>query len=845
MRQISAILIICITVLSGCRKDNIFNDGVSKKLAEYRSDIVSDVTYSLTFIIPEGKDEQISATETLEFNMKRKGGIMLLDFRAPSDYLYKISVNGKSIKPRIKNHHIILGKKLLDTGLNSVTMEFRAGDLSLNRNNDYLYTLFVPDRACTAFPCFDQPDIKAVFKLTLDLPADYEAISNNDIISSDSTNNRKRVVFASGNKISTYLFAFTAGRFKRIEKEIDGFKMEMLHRETNDENIEKNSDDIFRLHYDAVRWLEEYTGIRYPFSKFGFVLLPDFQYRGMEHPGAIDYRASLLLLDKSPTLTDRMSRASLIAHETAHIWFGDLVTMKWFDDVWLKEVFAGFMSDKIVAPSFPTIDHNLRFLLSHYPVAYNVDRTKGTNPVIQKLDNLKDAGSLYGAIIYDKAPIIMKHLELITGEDGLKKGLQEYLDRYSYSNARWDDLITIMEKSSSKQLTPWSQAWTREAGMPIITPVISERNGYYRLSFGENDSQEKLRHWPQTFRTKVLTLQELVKGELIPGDTSSYINCKTLPMVIISDTAGLAYGCFEMNNHPINLFRKNIKDFPNPIERGVIYINAFESMFAGTLSPEVVYSLYFSSLQNETEVQLLSFLAERIPVLFWNRLNNQARSFFAPDIERFLWEKIINETDPSLERVWFNLFRDIAISDKALSRLYSLWESEMLPGDLRLSEDELCTLAFNLALREYNDSEYILARQYSRISNDDRREKFTFITPALSAQQAIRDAFFESLCHPQNREKETWVIEALRYLHHPLRAQSSEKYILPSLEMVEEIKTTGDIFFPSAWINATLAGHNTDEAHMVVESFLSSHRKYPEDLRMKILQAADLMIIDK
>ena len=127
------------------------------------------------------------------------------------------------------------------------------------------------------------------------------------------------------------------------------------------------------------RWLEDYTGIPYPFGKFDFVLIPSFQFGGMEHAGAILYNAASLMLDESATQNQLLERASIIAHETAHMWFGDLVTMRWFNDVWMKEVFANFMAAKIVNPSFPQVNHELRFLLAHYPAAYQVDRTAGTN----------------------------------------------------------------------------------------------------------------------------------------------------------------------------------------------------------------------------------------------------------------------------------------------------------------------------------------------------------------------------------------------------------------------------------------------------------------------------------
>ena len=146
------------------------------------------------------------------------------------------------------------------------------------------------------------------------------------------------------------------------------------------------------------------------------------------------YRESSLFLDDNATQNQKLNRSRLIAHETAHMWFGDLVTMKWFDDVWLKEVFANFLADKVTSQSFPDVNHYLNFMTDHYERAYSVDRTLGSTPIKQPLDNLKNAGTLYGRIIYDKAPIMMRQLEALVGEESFRKGMQNYIKTYANGN---------------------------------------------------------------------------------------------------------------------------------------------------------------------------------------------------------------------------------------------------------------------------------------------------------------------------------------------------------------------------------------------------------------------------
>ena len=827
-------LVSCNTV----NQEIYLEEGVSKLLATYRNATVKDVTYRLEFTVPEGKEAAITGKAAIGFRLASKREPLVIDFRAEPEHLESLTVNGIAIEPLLTNGHIVIDGRHLAKSFNRVDIVFRAGDMSLNRNDDYLYTLFVPDRASTAFPCFDQPDIKARYSLTLDMPVSYRAMSNSPVTASDTTGERVIVSFAETKPLSTYLFAFAAGRFELVEKEIDGVKMEMLHRETRPGYIENNADEIFKLHYNSLKWLEEYTQIPYPFDKFGFVLIPSFQYSGMEHPGSILYRASSLLLEATPTLNEQLGRASLIAHETSHIWFGDLVTMKWFDDVWLKEVFAGYMSDKIVGPDFPDINHDLRFLLSRYPAAYAVDRTRGTNPVIQDLENMKDAGSLYGAIIYNKAPIVMRQLERIAGEDNLRKALQIYLKEYSWANARWDDLTAIIEKVTREPLDEWSRMWFREAGMPVITPVTVSEEGY-RVSFREDDPAGTIRHWPQTLGTMVITAADTLTGEVTPASRNSFITAAEEPLCIIPDISGRAYGTFLFDSTTAVYLTGHINEFGDPLLRGILWINMYENLVNGTVAPADFYMAAFSALETETDLQLRNYLSGRFSAAYWNYLSDDERTAASANAEEMIRNKITAAETASEKRTWYELYRSVAVTDTGLAWLTGVLKSAELPGGVKLSEDELCTLALTLAMKDPENAPELLAAQRTRITGSDRLQRYDFVVPSVSADQAVRDAFFNSLRDPANREHEPWVLEALGYLHHPMVAQRSEHYILPSLEMLEEIKATGDIFFPGSWISSTLAGHRSAEALLTVEDFLDSHPDYPQDLKLKILQAAD------
>ncbi|MDZ7646605.1 MAG: M1 family aminopeptidase [Cytophagales bacterium] len=176
-----------------------------------------------------------------------------------------------------------------------MTIDFIAGDLSLNRNDDYLYTLFVPDRAATCFPLFDQPNLKASYEITLTTPAGWEAVSNGKSKGVSSKSGKIEYRFEKTKPISSYLVAFAVGKFSKVSRVVNNRSMTMYYRETDSIKVKRNLDDIFDLHAKSLGWLENYTDIDYPFDKFDFALIPSFQYGGMEHPGSIFYNESSLL----------------------------------------------------------------------------------------------------------------------------------------------------------------------------------------------------------------------------------------------------------------------------------------------------------------------------------------------------------------------------------------------------------------------------------------------------------------------------------------------------------------------------------------------------------------------
>ena len=411
-------LFVCI-LLGSCQANkepnNLYEEGISLELAQLRKQEIKDLKYSLRFSIPEQKQEAVEGETRIQFTIQKPQEI-ILDFRESADKVKEVSVNGQPTEYTFLNEHIILPQSSTIEGKNEVYIRFTAGNQSLNRNDEFLYTLLVPDRARTVFPCFEQPNLKAAFTLQLEVPTEWEAVSNTSIASENTINGKKHITFLPTEPLSTYLFSFVAGKLKKVEY-ADGERiLTAYHRETDPKKVTQLN-DIFEQVASSLHWLEDYTDVPYPFAKYSFIILPGFQYGGMEHTGATLYNDNSMFLSEHPTLDEELARAKLIAHETAHMWFGDFVTMDWFNDVWTKEVFANYFAACIVEPLFPSVNHSLNWIKTYTAASLSEDRTLGSNSIRQPLDNLRNAGLIYGNIIYNKAPVMMQKLVEIMGEE--------------------------------------------------------------------------------------------------------------------------------------------------------------------------------------------------------------------------------------------------------------------------------------------------------------------------------------------------------------------------------------------------------------------------------------------
>lgn len=818
---------ICSLLWGGCHQatenDRWYDTGVSQELAALRKQEIKELKYNLYFAIPEQKSALINGEITIEFELDTPQKV-ILDFREEPEKIKSVTINGKKACYEFRNEHIILPENGTVKGKNDITIRFVAGDQSLNRNDEFLYTLLVPDRARTLFPCFEQPNLKATFSLRLDVPAEWKAVSNTYVTNEEIRENRKAVTFAPTEPLSTYLFSFVAGKLEQKEYTGDGRRISAYYRETDPDKVAQ-LDTLFKQVTASLDWLERYTGIPYPFAKYDFIILPGFQYGGMEHTGATLYNDNQMFLSKHPTPDEELRRTRLIAHETAHMWFGDLVTMDWFDDVWTKEVFANYFAALITEPLFPQVNHQLNWMRTYSAAALSEDRTPGATAIRQPLENLQEAGLIYGQTIYNKAPVMMKKLVELMGEKAFQEGIREYLKTYAYANATWDDLIRILDDRTDEDLTAFSDVWVNRRGMPAIRFEVSGN----RLTLSQHSINNKHLNWTQKFNITLCGERDTTL-EVSLTDSLCHIPLPFTPTHILPNTDGRGYGLFIPDHNSLHWLSEHWQDIKDETARQAALMVMYENYQAKNISDDVWINALLNGIRCEKNPLIAS-----TAVGYLSAPLQETAPEMREKTEDELYVLSRSHPIPSCRVQLLRLLITEAAGSAMVQRLYSLWKAQ---DNKHLNENDYTTLAYELALRMPGQSEEILKVQRQRIQNPDRLRQFDFISRATTADTLKLDSLFRSLLQAENRRIEPWAATALSYLNHPTRKEYATKYIRPALDELTEVQRTGDIFFPRNWAGALLKNHNSRTAYREVTDFLSSHPHYPPLLKNKILQAA-------
>jgi aminopeptidase N/puromycin-sensitive aminopeptidase len=525
-----------------------------------------------------------------------------------------------------------------------------------DQGRKYASTQFEATDARRAFPSFDEPDYKATFDITAIADKGLAAISNQKIISDEpGPGNKHTVKFATTAKMSSYLAALVVGNFEYIEGEADGIPIR-IYATTGKKEMGKFALESAQ---HILSYYDKYFGIKYPYGKLDLVAIPDFSAGAMENTGCITFREVILLIDEKQGSVDlKKTIADVIAHEMAHQWFGDLVTMKWWDDVWLNEGFATWMSSKPVHAWKPEWNANLD-TVSNTGGTLNVDALENTRPIHQAAETPAQIQELFDGIAYGKAASVLRMLEAYLGEDTFRAGVNAYIKKHQYANATAEDFWGAQAATSKKPVDQIMPTWVKQAGEPIVnvkaqcsgnsTNVTLTQQRYYfdRAKFEASNNQL----WQIPLCLKGSATTGAPKCELLTKKEESF----TLPGCSnwVTANAG-ASGYYRVGYQPemVRALATDAEAKLSPAERIALQNDIWASVRVGR-EPVGDYLAFAQGLQSDRNRAVLEDVLGRLNYIGQYLVNDHDRDSFRMWLRQFLtpvmkevgWEPKPGESD--------------------------------------------------------------------------------------------------------------------------------------------------------------------------------------------------------
>lgn len=823
-------------------------DGIPRELAQARAGRISDVRYQLHFnVVPHA--DTLSGREELQFRATGSGQL-LLDFR--EGRISKLAVNGTSVAAKVESGHIELPASALQSGENTVSIDFAAPVAAAGKaitrfedkddGSEYLYTLFVPMDAEMAFPCFDQPDLKARFKLTLTAPDGWTVVSNTAAKSETLASAWRVTAFEQTRPISTYLFAFAAGPFKKVH---DTPGLPGLYvRQSKLTKAETEAEEVQKITGSGIDYLSKYFAQPFPFPKYDMVLIPGFAYGGMEHAGATFLREESVLFRTAPTQNDHLSRDILMLHELTHQWFGDLTTMRWFDDLWLKEGFAQYMAYHALAHLMAEQEQEIwaRFYESIKPAAYAIDATKGTTPIYQDIANLKDAKSAYGAIVYSKAPGVIKQLWFVLGDDKFQDGLRLYLKEHAYANAEWSDLVGAFERVSGKSLQDWAAMWIRRRGMPQVDVSWScdAQNRIDHFSLWQRDVLGEGGIWPVAMQMRFeyaghapIRMEALLNAE--KADLTEAIG-KPCPEYVFANDKDFAYGRFLLDERSRKAAIESLGNVSDAFERAMLWGSLWDSVREAEFAPKDFLELELKLLPRETDESVAQNLIGHMTTALHRYINPEARAHIVPRAETVAADGMLQAKQRDLRIIWFRGLRAIAESDAGRAQLKELLSGKLaVPGVELRPLDRWTMVTALVALRDPEANAFLAAEQKRDATGDGL--KYAYVAGAARPDQTSKQKYFDDYLQDSSRP-EDWIEQSLSAFNYWNQSELTLPYLKPALKALPQVKRERKIFFLLGWLNAFIGGQQSAAAQAEVETYLNS-ATLDKDLRLKILEVSD------
>jgi aminopeptidase N len=677
----------------------------------------------------------------------------------------------------------------------------------------YIYSQAETYAANKIFPCFDQPDLKATLTLSMAVPHDWVAISNqpgseerltqlnlNDYLSAEDQTNYRVTAFSTTPRLSTYLFVFIAGPFMEIKsKEIyKDISMSCFCRESLLQYMKDQAEEIFEITRETLKFYESYFEYPYPFKKYDSVWCPEYKFGAMENPGAVTFNDDYVWREPV-TVDDNTYRADTITHEAAHMWFGDLVTMKWWNDLWLNESFADYIShfclvkiqDKVKTTKFA--DPWLQFFNGKV-WGYRTDQKRTTHPIAGEVVNTDAAESIFDGITYSKGAATLKQLMCLIGEENFGKAMASYFKKFEWSNTTLSDFIASLQnyykpsfQGSPSDLNDWKAEWLQTAGLneciPLFDPSDNSANAQLRIKQSPVlEAHATLRHHKMKIaffdeNAKVYDVKDIVLNNtaetVIPYDGTKQ------PRAVFLNYQDEAFIKTGLDEHSIAFFKAKIHLVPDELTRAMIWKSLYDMVRDGQLSSFKFVEVVAAGIPNEPEDSTLNNMLAyaRGSLLLSPHVINDNIS--RPRLFNTLLKLLLSTSKENTNRIV--LLREYLISFASYGDQRNVDNLSRIQSWLEGTDEELKGIELDLANkwtivrklhRHPKLSESQRADIFNKVAGEDKSDRMKLAEQnclALRADDNARKELFKGFLNPENELSVRMLGEAMSGFNHSLR----------------------------------------------------------------------------
>lgn len=738
------------------RAENAF---LSQEDAAARSARVSNVAYALEFTLT-GK-ETFSGVTTASFDLKDNAAPLTIDLDKAT--IKSVTVNGKQVDAKYNNWFVTIAAGDLVAGRNTVVIAYErphsTNGEGLHRMVDpvdgrvYTYSHFEPAAAHQMFAVFDQPDLKATYQVTATAPADWHVVSTTRESKIEQAGEMRRWTFPATKKLSPYNFSLHAGPYKVWEDNSGKYPMRLFARQSVAAQV--TPQDWFRYTKDGLAFFDNYFGIPYQFEKYDQLLVPDFLYGAMENAAAITFAEGRFLHKAKMTDAQRQSLASVIMHEMAHQWFGDLVTMQWWNGLWLNESFAAFMGTLATAEATEFKDAWQAFYSGGKQAAYAQDQKVTTHPIEVPVPSTANAFDNIDAITYSKGASTLMQLRHLLGAETFRKGVHNYLVKYAYQNAKLDDFIGSLGQAAGRDLSGWTRQWLYEPGVNTIAADFTCKAGKI-ATFSLKQSASRQFPTLREQRVQVATFGiDGGKVALAQNVAVTYAGATTkVPGLVGTSCPDLVYPNYQdwgfvkvqLDGRSFATARARLSQVEDPLLRTMLWQSLWDGVRDATLPLNEFIETALANAPLEKDYTLLGDVLGKVAASkeYLDAMNLDtpwARRTRAA-LEEMAWKGVLaNKGNENFQRRWFSSYLNLASTPAALERLQALLAGSTSVDGLSIDQDLRWAIIKHL-------NRYDVAGAASLAEQEARRDKSDTGQAAALAATVVR---------PDARVKAQWL----------------------------------------------------------------------------------------